>query len=150
MRKILALSLAAMVFSGPVMAQELPPLSLFKIMMAPRGADSGWIGFRNFMGNQIVYFSTVLSYHCHIDEIRYSLNSNDLNERFLVPPCDPANPYADPEDYMAEDIGLLLPLGTVKSMHIQVLYDDGSESDIFEYAPCPDVVGENTCVLRIE
>lgn len=148
MRKIFALFIAAGLSISSVSAQEVPPLSLFKLMMKPSGT-SGWIGFRESMGRQLIYFSTILAYHCHIEEIRYSINSSDLDKRFLVPPCDPANPYATPEHYMAEDITISLSSKTAKSAHIQVLFDDGSESKIFEFTPCPDA-GEQTCALLVK
>lgn len=149
MRKIFALLIAVGMSFGPALAQEIPPLSLFKRMMGPSGT-SGWVGFREFMGRQVIYFSGILSYHCHIEEIGYSINSSDLDKRFLVPPCDPASPYADPEHYKAEDITVMLPSRAAKSVHMQVLFDDGSESKIFEFTPCPDAVGAQTCALLVE
>src|SRR5437660_488799 len=55
---------------------------------------TSWVAFRNYSGRQFLYFSNLLAYRCGLSELRYSINSDALDQKFPLPPCDPANPQA--------------------------------------------------------
>lgn len=49
---------------------------------------ANWIAFRNFDGRQLVYFTHLVVYRCGLSEIRYSINSDALDQRFSTARCD--------------------------------------------------------------
>ncbi|MFV2035821.1 MAG: hypothetical protein ACC631_12080 [Halocynthiibacter sp.] len=105
-----------------------------------------WISFRNYNGRQLIYFTMLQTYRCGLREIRYSLNSEDLDRRFALPPCDPQRPNAiDAEKYPPY---ISLPMGAVQSAAVQVTFADGSASAVARFTPC-DTPGDSACaVLR--
>lgn len=50
-----------------------------------------------------------------------------------MPPCDPEWPNAIPADHLSF---MVLPLGTARSLTVQVIYGDGEMSDVLRFTPC--------------
>lgn len=144
-RAALALMLAA---TAPALAQNLPPKAIYEAMLNVNRA-SGWVAFRNFGGNQLVYFTALQTMHCRLSEIRYSINSDALDKTFGLVPCDPQMAFAMPPDVKPEQVYLTLAPGTAETVAVQVVWDDGTESDVMVYRPC-DNVGDQTCAAVAE
>lgn len=119
------------------------PLSTYKVMLNAN-KQTGWVSFRNYAGKQWVYFTALQTLHCRLKEIRYSINSSELDQRFNIVPCNPQNPFALPPNSKPSDIALALALGTAKTVAVQVVWETGEESAVAVYEPCKDV-GEQTC-----
>ncbi|WP_419907480.1 hypothetical protein [Hoeflea sp.] len=132
-------------------AQEqsrIPPQALYQTML-DANRQTGWVQFRNFDGAQWIYFTALQTLHCRLSEIRYSINSKALDERFNLVECNPQNPMALPPDAGPETIAIRLPAGTAQTIAVQVVWEDGSESAIAVYEPCKDV-GEQSCAWPLE
>lgn len=98
------------------------------------GATKGnWIAVREWEGQDLIYFTHLLSWRCGLYEIRYSVNgAEQLN--WPVPECDPARHTvgAIPSDAA---IYTELPLKSVETVTVELLYDDLSiEVATFERA----------------
>jgi hypothetical protein len=106
---------------------------------------SSWIAFTVYTGRQFIYFSNMLAYRCGLAEIRYSINSQSLNQKFPLPPCDATNPQA--LDTVKYPPFVTLPLGTAKELAVQAVFKDGSNTDIVRFKPC---AGEATCAILVE
>ena len=105
---------------------------------------ANWIAFRNYNGKQFIYFTMLQTYRCGLKEIRFSLNSPDLDLRFPLAPCDPQRPNAiDVENFPPY---ITLPLGAAQTAAVQVIFFDGSASEVVNYTPC-DNPGDSTCVV---
>lgn len=91
-----------------------------------------WIAVREFNGQDLVYFTQILSWRCGVSEIRYSVNGGamktfpevachkDTNAPNAILPTDPL-PYLE------------FGLGSVASVSVTLIFDDGSEeSGTFE------------------
>ena len=141
----LAAILSGMVFTSvTASAQTLPPMSLYQAMLDGNKA-SGWVAFRNFNGQQLLYFTTLQTLHCRLKEIRYSINSDALDQRVEVAKCNKALPFSVSDD--AINGGLIyksMPLGTAQWVAVQVVWEDDSESEVQKVKVCEDV-GESTC-----
>jgi hypothetical protein len=107
---------------------------------------ANWIAFRNFDGRQLIYFTHLAVYRCGLSEVRYSINSDTLDPRLDLPPCDPQRPNEIPSDYLPY---LALALGTAQSLSVQVVYGDGEESEIVRFTPC-DIADDGTCARLVE
>lgn len=140
MKFCLALMIAAL--SAPASAQGL--VGMEKQILPMTAAN--WIAFRNYDGRQLIYFSHLLAYRCGLSEVRYSINSDALDQRYEMPPCDPERPNAIPSDHLPF---VALPLGTARSLAVQVVYGDGEESDVLHFTPC-DIADDGTCARLVE
>ncbi len=90
---------------------------------------TSWIVFDASGNTGNVYFTQMLSYRCAIKEVHYSLNGAALDKKLELPPCDEKDPYAIPSDFMP-----FFKVGKdVKSMSVQITYDDGSQSAVREF-----------------
>ncbi len=123
----------------------LPDVTIYRAML-DANKNSGWVQFRNYAGQQLIYFTALQSMHCRLSEIRYSINSDALDKVFPLGDCDPQLPFNLPDG--EEYIYLSLKADEAKTVAIQVLWDDGAGSEIVVYKPCENV-GESTCA-RIE
>jgi hypothetical protein len=151
--RLASITLAAAAIALPVLAQEseedeyapeLPDMQIYKAML-DANKQPGWVQFRDFAGKQIIYFTALQTMHCRLSEIRYSINSDALDQRFPLGECDVQQPFNMPADdpdgkYMYRDFAP----GEVKTISIQAVWADGSGSEIVTYRPC-DNIGESTC-----
>lgn len=123
---------------------ELPDMSLYKAML-DANRQPGWVQFRNFADHQLVYFTALQTMRCRLSEVRYSINSDALDKRFPLGSCDPQQPFNMPsDDPDGKYTYLRLNQGQVKTLTIQVVWEDGAGSEIVTYRPC-DAIGESTC-----
>ncbi|MBO6900315.1 MAG: hypothetical protein JJ864_03130 [Rhizobiaceae bacterium] len=141
-----ALSLAFLVApASPSPAQELPPVAVYEAMLEAN-SGSGWVQFREYGGRQLVYFTPLQTMHCRLSEIRYSVNSNALDKTFPLVDCVKALPFSLPSDAGLEAIAIELAPGEAKSVTVQVVWSDGSESEVRTFVPC-EGVGDQSCAL---
>ncbi len=147
-----ALMLTAGLSSSHALAQDsdeeeykpqLPDVSIYKAML-DANKTTGWVQFRNYDDKQLIYFTTLQTMHCRLSEIRYSVNSDLLDQRMPLGECNPQVPFNLPDDPTNKYIYISLPGGEAKTITIQVVWDDGAGSEIVVYKPC-DNVGDATC-----
>ncbi|WP_270729209.1 hypothetical protein [Shimia sp. Alg240-R146] len=83
---------------------------------------TSWIGVREFNGQDLVYFTHLMSWRCGLYEVHYSINGGD-QEAFSIPECPPdiANAMAIPED---AQVYISRELGSVQTIEVSILYDD--------------------------
>ena len=123
---------------------ELPDISIYKAML-DANRQPGWVQFRDYGGRQIVYFTALQTMRCRLSEVRYSVNSDALDQRFPLGPCDPQQPFNIPDsDDPGKWIYVEFPTGGARTVTVQVVWQDGSGSEIVTYRPC-DNVGDSTC-----
>ena len=149
-----SLTLSLMVAIGaqsPALAEtksRILPIETYLAMLAGN-KETGWVAFRNYNGSQWIYFTALQTLHCRLKEIRYSINSKDLDQRFKLVKCNPQNPFALPPDSGPEDTAMNLPDGAAKTIAVQVLWEDDNASEIAVYEPCKDV-GDQSCAWHLE
>lgn len=151
--KLSALILIALLFgfSIPVLAVDksrVPPFSLYKTMLKVN-KEQGWVQFRNYDKRQLIYFTALQTLHCRLKEIRYSVNSQALDQKFELVPCNPLSPFALPSDAGLGSTLIEYPLGTVKTIAVQVTWENGVESELVVYEPCPNA-GDLTCAFQVK
>jgi len=141
MRLLLIFLLAASGFGG-AFAQGLVGLEKQVLPLT----KANWLTFRNYDGRQLVYFTHLVVYRCGLSEIRYSINSDALDQRYALSACDPQRPNETPEDELPF---LTLPLGSAQSISVQIVYSDGEASEALRFVPC-DITDEGTCAKLVE
>ncbi len=109
----------------------------------PMISDS-WVAFRDYNGKQWIYFTTLVTYHCGLSEIRYSIDSDALDKRFPLPACDRQRPNAI--DPVKNPPYVTLSRGSARQVMVQVVFSDGEASKAHRYAPCDDP-GDSACAV---
>ena len=112
----LALIPAAALAQSQLLGQEKKILEMTK---------NNWVSFRDYNGRQLIYFTHLEVYRCGISKVRFSLNTDRLDREWRLAECDPSNPHALPEGYLPY---LSLPLGTARSIVLQLTFIDGTKS----------------------
>lgn len=144
---IFTLIFGLMSFSAMAAQSRIPDKSLYEAMLAGNKA-TGWVVFQNEGGKQKIYFTPLASMLCGLKEIRFSRNSDVLDERFPLAKCIPQTPFVM-SDPSPEAILRFYPAGSVKTISVQVVFTDGTESEIVKYEPCEDI-GEGLCSWPLE
>jgi len=83
-----------------------------------------WLMFRDYDGKVLLYFTHLVSYRQVIKEIRYSLNSEALDQTFKF------KPSAKMYEIGADDIVYLTVPPNTQYAAVQVTYKDGMKSDV--------------------
>lgn len=151
MKKTIATLVAVSGLLAPTLttAQELPAAEIYQQMLE-MNKQTGWVAFRNYDGKQWIYFTSLVTLHCRLSEIRYSINSQDLDQVFPLPVCNKALPFSMPSDATMDTIAIVLPHGTVETISVQVtLYGDKRDNQIMTYHPCKNV-GDASCAVLLE
>jgi serine/threonine protein kinase len=84
-----------------------------------------WISIRDFDGKTLAYFTHLVSFRPALREIRYAVDSEELNQRFPLLPASEAKLYEVPAGAQTY---IELPAGT-NCVIVQLVYEDGTQSD---------------------
>jgi hypothetical protein len=89
---------------------------------------NGWISFRDFDGQLLVYFTPLLSSRCALKQVTYGVNSTATPSTFELPACNPKDPYSigDGKVYVT------VP-GNSQYVTVQLTYADGSKSEAVRF-----------------
>jgi hypothetical protein len=109
-------------------ANAMQPKDMKKILNL---TQNSWVSFRDFNGKQLIYFTHLEAYTCGIKAVHYSINSDDLDKVWELQPCESKGISG----VKKELIYLTLPLGTAKSIAIQLLFVDGTKSEVIHKNP---------------
>lgn len=84
--------------------------------------QGNWIAVREYNGQDLLYFTHLLSWRCGLHQVRFAVNGGAL-EVFDLPPCDVEGP--SPAAIPAEALIYLgYPLGSIETIDVELLYDD--------------------------
>jgi hypothetical protein len=133
---------AAQEDDGAEYQAQIPDVSIYKAML-DANKRTGWVQFREYAGQQLIYFTALQSMHCRLKEVRYSINSDTLDQTFPMAKCDPELPFNLPSDDSQNWIYIKLKPGEAQTIAVQAVWDDGSGSEIVVYQPCKNP--EATC-----
>lgn len=92
-----------------------------------------WVAVREYDGQDLLYFTQMLSWRCGLWEIRYGLNGAAPETVLPMEPCheETAAPNAMVESDSFPPY-ITAPLGSIQSIDIEIDYDDGtSDAAIF-------------------
>jgi hypothetical protein len=84
--------------------------------------SGSWLSFRDYDGKPLLYFTTLMGYRPAIKEIRYSLNSEALDQTWKFKPTDKMFDVGD-------DLYTAVP-GNTQFANVQITYKDGTKSPV--------------------
>jgi hypothetical protein len=82
-----------------------------------------WLSFRDYDGKVLLYFTHLLSYRPVIQEIRYSINSDALDQTYKFKPSDKMFISGD-------DLVFITVPANSQYAAVQITYKDGTKSDV--------------------
>ncbi|WP_306144569.1 hypothetical protein [Roseibium sp. MMSF_3412] len=111
-------------------AQGMPPEQIKQILDMTK---KSWVSFRDWQGQQLIYFTHLEAWKCGIDYVFYGLNGGPLDQIWELDTCNPDNPNA----VLKDKPYIELPAGSTQSISVQLIYPDGSKSPVetFQYKP---------------
>jgi len=125
MKHILANLFTISLFTYPFAAgaQMLDAVQIRPILNATK---NNWVAVREWEGQDLVYFTHLLTWRCGLRKILYSINSVAANMDWPFIPCNKtsANPSALPEE---QKIYGNFALNSVQSITVKIIYDDGEQ-----------------------
>ena len=137
---ILAMPLLLSVSAEAAQKSRVMPLEQVKSIL--EATKDNWVVYRIYEGRQYYYVTHLLSWRCGIKQVRYSENSDALDKTWPLPECNKLIPNNIPDD--AKIHSERLKTGSIKTLAIQLEFDDGTTSPMRIYEPC-EGVGESTC-----
>ena len=82
-------------------------------------------------------------------KFRYSINTLELDKRFDLVKCNPQLPFSLPSNSKWQDIAIRLPKGTAERVAVQIVWGNGTLSEVSIFEPCKDV-GDQTCSIPVK
>ena len=143
MGRLWMMALLPVLASVPAKAEQqsrVMPLEQVKSIL--EATKDSWVAYRIYEGRQYYYVTHLLSWRCGIKQVRYSENSDALDKTWPLPECNKLIPNSIPND--AKIYAVRAKTGSIKTVTIQVEFDDGTTSPVRIYEPC-EGVGEATC-----
>lgn len=128
--RVLVACAALCLSSGLAAAQQFTTAAEVKPILS--ATKKSWVAVREYDGKDLVYFTNLLAWRCGLDAIFFSVNGGP-EERWKTEPCydNEATPNAQKgQDFLPFTS---LPLASVDSLSVRIVYDDGSE-DRAKYA----------------
>ena len=125
MRICHAIAAAALICATAAGAQQFTTAQEVRPILDATRAQ--WIAVRAYEGRDWLYFSNILAWRCGVSEIHYTVNDG-AEQQFDAEPCyeDTATPNALKLERV-DAIARTFPVGTVKTVRIRLVMDDGGE-----------------------
>ncbi len=123
-KALVGAALLAASMGSAAQAQFMTAAEVKPILGMTKGS---WVSVRVWDGQDLLYFTQLLSFRCGLDAILYGINGETPSILYAMEPCyeGTASPTAmNPEQY---PVYVAFPVGTVLSVTIMLKYDDGSK-----------------------
>lgn len=119
-----AAALAAMAL--PAVAQNFTTAAEVKMILD--ATKPQWIAVREWEGQDLIYFTNLLSWRCGLTSVSFSVNGEPA-EALVMEPC--YEDTATPNALQATDIlpYVTRPLGSVQTVTVSVTYDDDTPDE---------------------
>lgn len=121
----------ALSIPATLQAQMVDAVQIRPILDATKNS---WVAVREWDGQDLLYFTHLLTWRCGLDKIEYSINSGKADQNWAFIVCDEtaANPMALPPE---QKIYGSFALNSIQSITVKITYDDGETDTVtFERA----------------
>ncbi len=124
--------LVASGFASGAQAQFMTAEEVKPILGMTQGS---WVAVRVFDGQDLLYFTHLMSFRCGLDGILYGINGETPSNLYAMEPCHEGTAAPSSMDPVQFPLYVSFPVGSVHSVTVMLKYDDGSkEQASFERA----------------
>lgn len=123
-RAILSAAILAAGFGSTAQAQFMSAEEVKPILGM---TQSSWVAVRVWDGNDLLYFTHLLTFRCGLEGILYGLNGETPSNLYAMEPCHEGTASPSSMDIDQYPVYVVLPAGSVHSVTIMLKYDDGSK-----------------------
>jgi hypothetical protein len=97
--------------------------------------QGNWVGVRVYDGQDLLYFSHLISFRCGMVDIYYGINGDTPDNRYNMEPCYRGTSAPSAMDPVNFPLFVAYPVGSVHSVTVMILFDDGDIQEVtFERA----------------
>ncbi len=97
--------------------------------------QASWLGVRVFDGNDLLYFTHLVTFRCGLEEVFYGLNGEMPGMPLPMEPCHEGSAAPGAMDPVKYPPYMTFPAGSVHSVTLMMMYDDGDIQEVtFERA----------------
>ena len=129
MRQII-LTLAACAVLSPAMAHAQNFTTQAEVQPILSMTRANWVAIGTQTGNDLLYFTQILSWRCGISEIRFGLNGAAPDTVYQMEPC---HRDLNPPNQIRDLPYLVFAPDSVQSVSVTIVYPDG-QTDSAEFA----------------
>lgn len=115
-------------------AEQGPFEYLFDPAAARRASDKqilksftgSWVAGRDYDGRKLLYFTHLMSYRCHLDQIEWGVSADSLDRTWPVAPC---NQYG--EALLTDEVQVYTEIpDQPATIYVRLTFDDGEQTGI--------------------
>ena len=97
--------------------------------------QGNWLGVRVFNGNDLLYFTHLVTFRCGLEEVFYGINGEMPSEALPMEPCHEGTAAPGSMDPVKYPPYMTFPVGSIHSVTLMMMYDDGDIQEVtFERA----------------
>ena len=131
-RAILSVAAVALGLGNGAQAQFLSAAEVKPILEMTQG---NWVGVRLYDGNDLLYFSHLVTFRCGLEEVFFGLNGEIPSAPLPMEPCHEGTAAPASMDPIKYPPYMTFPAGSVHSVTLMMMYDDGDIQEVtFERA----------------
>jgi len=92
--------------------------------------QANWVGVRVFDGNDLLYFTHLVTFRCGLEEVFYGLNGEVPSTPLPMEPCHEGTAAPSAMDPVMYPPYMTFPAGSVHSVTLMMMYDDGDIQEV--------------------
>ena len=123
-RAILSAVALSMSLGSGAQAQFMTAEEVKPILGMTQGS---WVAVRVFEGQDLLYFTHLMSFRCGLEGILYGVNGETPSNLYAMEPCHEGTAAPSAMDPIQFPLYVSFPVGSVHSVTIMLKYDDGSK-----------------------
>jgi hypothetical protein len=121
-RVILGAAALALGLGSGVRAQFLTAAEVKPILQM---TQDSWLAVRVYDGNDLLYFTQLVTFRCGLEGVFYGLNGEAPSELLPMEPCHEGTASPGAMDPVGYPPYMTFPVGSVHSVSLMIMYDDG-------------------------
>lgn len=131
-KQFLSGAAVALAMGNAAQAQFLTAAEVKPILDMTR---DNWLAVRLYDGNDLLYFTQLVTFRCGLEAVYYGLNGNIPDQLLPMEPCHEGTAAPGAMDPVKYPPYITLPAGSVHSVTLMMMYDDGDLQEVtFERA----------------
>ncbi len=131
-KAIFGAAVLAMGLGNGAQAQFLTAAEVKPILEMTQG---NWLGVRVYDGNDLLYFTHLVTFRCGLEEVFYGINGEMPSEALPMEPCHEGTAAPGAMDPVKYPPYMTFPVGSIHSVTLMMMYDDGDIQEVtFERA----------------